>query len=336
MGLELEQADPGFALAGGVVALTVDSGELAVDGDGLGGLADLGERAGEQVERQRVGRVGAEEDLQPSERALGVAALEVDLAERAHDVELVGIEVEQPLGDLHVVFVPRLVAQVVQGALELGDRAVVLALAGVAFGEADAVGLVVGAELDDLFEQLEAVGVAPFALVGADDDLELTDRFGPEAELDVELAELAVHVDEGGVGAEDLLVDRDAFEEEAALFVVAGDAVVGRDRLVDRPLADLQVGDAVPDPNVVGIFVDDRAQLADGAVELALLSVPLRRSDDLVLVEGHLRVLLSARQTGRSTPGRCWSAGSGRWYGPPPATVKNGPPSNEGRRVATC
>jgi hypothetical protein len=287
--IEGEDAPERLESRGGVVGLFVEAGELAVDADGLGHLPELGERAGEQLERGDVGGRGLETRLQAGEGATGVPPAQVDLGDEAQVLGVVGREVGDAFADLDGLVPTLALVKLLEDDLELVDRLRVVVLAGEGLGEPDAVRDVVGGEFDDLAQQQDAVAVPPLPLVGADDELVLPDGVRCETELDVEFGQLEVGLGVTRVDVEDLLPDGDGLQEEPALAVVDRNPVVGRDRLRDGPLLGEEIADLQPDANVVGVLGHDGLVLLQRTVELALLRVPLGVGDGLVFVDRHLR-----------------------------------------------
>ncbi len=119
------------------------------------------------------------------------------------------------------------------------------------------------------------------------DGLEVLHRIGHQAELAIELRELEDHVDEARIELEDLLVDRDRFEEETLLVIEARDLQVRLDRVLLRTLLRVEITDLQPDADVLRILVDDPQVLLHRLVDLSLVDKLAGRIHDLFFVEGH-------------------------------------------------
>ena len=170
------------------------------------------------------------------------------------------------------------------------DRVLDEAFLRVQLGELDARRDVLGIEIDELLDRRERFLRLAFAMEVRRDRLVVLHRIGHQAELAVELGELQDHVDEARIELEDLLVDRDRFEEEALLVIEARDLEVRLGRVLLRALLRVEVADLEPDADVLRILLDDPQVLLDRLVELALLDKLPGRIHDLFFVEGHGRL----------------------------------------------
>ena len=142
------------------------------------------------------------------------------------------------------------------------------------------------------------------------DRLVVLHRIGHEAELAIELGELQDHVDEARIELEDLLVDRDRFEEETLLVIEARDLEIRLGRVLLRALLRVEVADLQPHADVLRIFLNDPQVLLHRFVDLPLIDKLAGRIHDLFFVEGHGRLLppgrdvvAASRQAHGSMPG---------------------------------
>src|ERR1051325_8615051 len=110
---------------------------------------------------------------------------------------------------------------------------------------------------------------------------------GHHPQLAVELGELEDHVYEARVELDDLLVDRDGFMQEPLVVIEPRDLEIGLDRVLFRALLGVEVADLEPDPDVLGVLVNDAEVLLDRLVDLTLVDKLARRIHDLFFVKGH-------------------------------------------------
>ena len=193
------------------------------------------------------------------------------------------------LDHAEVIVLARMALQVLRGAAQLGDRLRDVLLPRVLLAEADAARDVLGIEIDELLQRVEArLRVADFLVVRSD-GLPFLGRVAGEAELLVQLREADVHLDALD-DLEHLLVERDGLQVEALRRVRAGDlleAVRGLGRALHL-LVELR--QLLQDADVVRIELQDPLVLLHRLLELALGYQLRGRLDDLVLVHRYGRL----------------------------------------------
>ena len=286
------------------LVLDVDARELLEHADGLRLLIERLERLREQPERLDVARIGLEARLQLLQRAARIVATQVQARELAVERVVRRAMPQQALGDLDEVVLPALAPQLLARRRELVRRVVDEPLLRVQLGELDARGDVLGVEIDELLDRLERFLRVAFAMEVRGDGLEVLHRIAHQAELAIQLGELEDDVDEARVELEDLLVDRDGFQEEALLVIEARDLLIGVDRVLLRALLRVEVADLEPHADVLRILLDDPQVLLHRFVDLSLVDKLPGRIHDLVFVEGHaLRTRCDASQRGVRTAG---------------------------------
>ena len=207
--------------------------------------------------------------MQLRQSALGVAAAEVLLGELLRQAHVVLVEVADPLGDAQVIVVTAVALQILRGAAKLRDGLDQVVLARVLLAEPDPRGHIVGVQVDQLLQGIEArLGIAGF-LVMRRDRLPFLGRIPDQSELLVQLGEADVHLHPLD-DLEHLFVERDRLQIKALLRVRARDLLeaVGRLGLAVHLLVEL--GELLQDPDVVRIELQDALVLLDRFVERTL------------------------------------------------------------------
>jgi hypothetical protein len=215
--------------------------------------------------------------------SLGVAAAQVLLGELLRQRHVVLVEVADALGDAEIVVVPAVALQVLRRPPELRHRLDGVLLPGVLLAEPDSRGDVVGVQVDQLFQRVQArLGVAGL-LVMRGDRLPFLGGVAHQPELLVQLGEAHAHLDAID-DLEDLLIERDRLEVEALLRVRPRHLLeaVGRLRLAVHLL--VQLGQLLQDADVVRIDLEDAQILLHRFVERAFRDQLRGRLDDLVFV----------------------------------------------------
>ena len=267
--------------------LDEDARHLLEHRDGLALLIERLERLGQEAERVNVARIRLEAGLELLQRAARIGAAQVQVGQLAVERHVVRLVPEQPLGHLDEVVEPVVLAQVVAGLAELGDRVVNHALFRVELGQLDAGGDVLRIEIDQLADGGQRLARLALAMEVRRHHLEVLHRVREQAELAVELGQLEVDLNQPRIELEDLLVDRDGLQVEALLAVELGDAEIGLRGLVLRALLGVEIADLEPDPDVLRVLADDLEVLLDGLVNLALVPRLAGCVHHLVLVDGH-------------------------------------------------
>ena len=268
--------------------LAVDVRQLLVDRHHLAVLPEIAERLRQQVERLDVVGVALEAELQLRQRALGVAAREVEVGELAGDGEIARLDRRDPLGHLQVLVGAPLPFQQGPGPAEALQRGRDLATARVELAELDGGGDVVRVELDHLPEHGGQPDQVAGPLATGRHLLQLAHGVAHEPELLVEPREPLVHLEVGRIQADDLLVDGDRLEEEALVGVGLRDPREGVGRGPRLALALVELADLEQDADVLRVRGQHLPVGRDRLVERALLDEPGGLRDDLVLVDGHL------------------------------------------------
>jgi hypothetical protein len=274
-----------------------DARHLFLDFDGLGGLPDLRERAGEEAESVEIARVRLEAHLELRERLHPVVrgvAREVDLGGGAR-LRRVGLVVEEPLDDLERVFFASELRELARGDSELAHGAVDVFRARERLGEAQVRQRVGRVEVDDAAEDFDGLLVAVLALQARGHFVERRERVARQTELLIELGELRrdvrVPILEGRHVARDdladLLVDGDRLEREALRRIEFPDPLVGRHGGAIAIHLELEVAHLQEGPSVVRIFLDDPLVLDHRLVVLLLLDVLLGGGEHLFAVNRH-------------------------------------------------
>ena len=182
-----------------------------------------------------------------------------------------------------IIVGPAVPLQVLRSAAQLGHRLDQIVLPRVLFAQPDAGGDVVGVEIDQLLEGIEAgLGVADLLVVRRD-RLPLFGRVAHQSQLLVQLGEADVDLDPID-DLEHLLVERDRLQIEALRRIGLGDLLeaVGRLRLAVHLL--VQLGELLQDPDIVRVHLQHALVFLDGLVERALRDQLGGRLDDLVFV----------------------------------------------------
>ena len=269
--------------------LGVDPGQGAVDGDGLGHLSEVAERLRHETQRVHVLLVGAVADLELAEGLLGLAPGQVLLGQLLGELQVVGREREDALGELDVLVAPLVLPEVGGGAVvELEGLGAPVGL-GVEVAETLAGEDVFRVEVEEPPEHVEVAPLVAGLLEGRGHRLELVRGVVEEAQLLVEAGQLLVHPDVVGGELGDLLVDRHRLEEEALLAVDLGHLVEGAGRAGAVPLLLLDLADLEEDADLLLVLGEDLLVGLDGLVVLPLLDESGRLGDDLVLVDRHRR-----------------------------------------------
>jgi hypothetical protein len=212
---------------------------------------------------------------------------QIEAGELAHQAVVLRLVPEQTLGDLHEVVLAVLPAQLLARVGELLDRVLDQAFLRVQLGELDARRDVLGVEIDELLDRLERFLRVAFAMEVRCDALVVLHRLGHAAELAIQLGELQDHVDEARIELEDLVVDRDRFEEKPLLVIEARDLEVRVGRFLLGALLRVEVADLEPDADVLRILVDDPQVLLHRFVDLALIDKFTGCIHDLFFIQGH-------------------------------------------------
>ena len=281
-----------------MAGVDVDPRQLFQDGNGLGDLPQILERLGQHLQRAEVARVRLEADLQLGERSLRVTAAQIALGQLLGQRDVALVEVADALRHAQVIVGPAVPLQVLRSAAQLGHRLVQIVLPRVLFAQPDAGGDVVGVEIDQLLQGIEAgLGVADLLVVRRD-RLPLFGRVAHQSQLLVQLGEADVDLDPID-DLEHLLVERDRLQIEALRRIGLGDLLeaVGRLRLAVHLL--VQLGQLLQDADVVGIDFEDPLELLDGLLELTFGDQLRGRLHDLVFV--HRSGRLSGRRRGRAS-----------------------------------
>ncbi len=287
VGRELQHALVGRRAVFEPRGLAVNARDLLEHRDGLRQLPELAKRGAEELQGVDVAGVVLVRDLELGQRALGVAAIEVERRQALREVHVAAAVKEQALGDARPVLGPARAVEEAARRLEL--RGGLLTAVGLReqLREANARAHAAAVDLDhpavDAHQGLVVLGAG----VALREGVEVLHRVRPQAQLHVQLGELEVELHQVGVDLEDLLVDRDGLEEEALLVVRDGDAGVGLDGRLPRVHAHLQVADLQEDADVRGVLAEHPLVLHDGAVELVLRGVFLRGVDDLLTIDAH-------------------------------------------------
>ena len=266
-----------------VAGVDVDPRQLLQHRDGLGDLSQILERLGQHLQRAEVARVRLEADLQLGERSLRVAAAQVTLGQLLGQRDVALVEMADPLGHPQVIVGAAVPLQVLRSAAQLGHRLDQIVLPRVLLAQPDAGGDVIGVEIDQLLQGIEAgFGVADLFVVRRD-RLPLFGRVADQSQLLVQLGEADVDLDPID-DLEHLLVERDRFQIEALRRIGLGDLLeaVGRLRLAVHLL--VQLGELLQDTDVVRIDLEDPLELLDGLLELTFGDQLRGRLHDLVFV----------------------------------------------------
>ncbi len=231
----------------------------------------------------RVGRHRGSEQLRRRTRVAGV----LDPQHRVGDeAEVLGVDLDRPLVDPHrLLDTAVLQHQLGDGAVGAQRLVPQLPLL-VQLGELQMVRRVVGLELDHLEEDVDGRRVVVVLEVVVAQHLVLGARLVDQALLVVERGEALVHRQPRRVELDDLLVDRDRFDQEAVFRVLRRDLREQPHRLVDARDAGVEVPQTVQRRNVVGVLLEYLEVLLDGGVDPPLGDVLLGDLDDLLAL-GH-------------------------------------------------
>jgi hypothetical protein len=267
----------------GVAGVGVHARQLLEHRDGLRGLAQVLERLGQHLQRVQVARIGLEADLQLGEGPLRIAAGEEVLGQLARQRGVRLVEVADALGHAEVVVGAAVALQVLGGAPQLGDRLDGVLLARVLLAQPDAGGDVVGIEVDQLLQGIEAGLVVAGLLVMGGDRLPLLGGVADEAQLLVQLGQADVDLDPLH-DLQHLFVERDGLQVEALRPIGARhllEAVRGFGLLLHLLV---ELGQLLEDADVVRVHFQDALVFLDGLLELTFDDQLGSRLDDLVLV----------------------------------------------------
>ncbi len=140
-------------------------------------------------------------------------------------------------------------------------------------------------------------------LVVVGEHLELRARLVDQPLFGVQLGERLVHLEQGRIELDDLLVDRDRFDEETFLGVALRDLGEEIDRLVDALDPRVEVADPVQRVDVVRVVGEQLAILADRRLDFAARNVLLCGLYDLVTRDSHQRIPSKAIWAGNDAGG---------------------------------
>ncbi len=287
VGKEVEDHSPGQRRLVATTALGVDVGQRPVHGDGLRHLPQVAEGLGHEPQRIDILLVGAVARLELPQGLLGVSAGQVFLGQLSGELQVVGREQEDPLGELQMLVAALVLAQMGRGApVELEGLGGPARL-GVEVAEPLAGDDVLRVEIEEPPEHVEVAPLVAGLLMGGGHGLELIGGVVQEPELLVEPGQLLVHPDVVGGELDDLLEDGHRLQEEALVAVDLGDLVEGRGRGGVVALLLLDLADLQEDANLLAILGEDLVVGLQGLVVLALLDEPGGLGDDLVLVDRH-------------------------------------------------
>jgi hypothetical protein len=250
--------------------------------------------------------------LQEAHSLVEVLLGDVDLRELEAQLGAGLIDLEALLEDLHRLGQVALLVELVGDGGVDPDRLGLLAHPHVQLGQATLELQVGGVDVHHLAEDVGRFPGLPLLQVLVQDDLELALGLHQEALLAVQVGELQVRVQRGGVQAIDLLPDRDRLEQEAVPGVEVRDLRVllaGLPRAVQLGVEVTDLVDGVP---VARIRLQELPVEIDGLVEatgLLLLVGVLLQLDRVDL--GHALPLRPP------APGleRCWTLPRINWAG---------------------
>ena len=102
------------------------------------------------------------------------------------------------------------------------------------------------------------------------EDLVLALGLHRQALFAVEIGQLGVDVELGGIELVDLFVDGDGFEEEAVARIVIGDPAENLDRFIVAVDADPEVADAIQSVDIAGVVIEEAFVFFDRRLDLSL------------------------------------------------------------------
>ncbi len=299
-----KEVDPAH-LDPGVLILWVRLEQLAEDGLGLVDLVAAEVCLAEARQKLGVPGGGANRLLEVAGRLVVVLLEQVDTSQLVAQPGARGVQLEPLLEDLERFReVPLLVELLGDGNVLLHGLGLV-PVAGVEVGQLAADLQITGIDIDDLLEDVGGVPPPAPLQVLVDDDLVLSLGLHHEALLGVELGQVEVGVEGGGVELVDLLPDRDGLEQEAVFGVEVGDLGVLLGRVAGPPELGEKVADLVGGVPVAWVVVDDLSIELDRLLEAAglLLFVGLLLGLDRVEL-AHVRPRTHPRSPRRPGPRR--------------------------------
>ena len=264
-------------------AVRVHARQLLEHRERLGGLPQVLEGAGEHLQRAQIAGTRLEADLQLGQGALRVAAREEVLGQLLRQPGVRLVEMADALGDTQVVVAAAVALQVLRGPAQLRDRFDQVVLPRVLLAQPDAAGHVVGIQIDELLERVQALLVVPALLVVRGDRLPLLGGVAHQPELLVQLGEAHVHFDALD-DLEHLLVERDGLQVEALRRVGARDLLEAIRRLGLLLHLLVELGELLQDADVVRVHFQHALVFLHRLLELTLGDQFRGRLDDLVLV----------------------------------------------------
>ncbi len=212
---------------------------------------------------------------------------QVELGETAQDVRVVVLVIEEALADADVIFVAIFGEQALGSEAEVLDRLLFATLAGVEFGNPQALRDVGDVELGDHAKTLEPLGDLAGLEVRLGDKLVGGDRVGGSIDRVQALGDLDVDIETAGIQAEDLPVDSDRLGRFVVGRVKIGDLAKAIDRSRIIAGSDQTVGEHHPRADVARVGLDDRLVLASGAIVLLAPRVLRGCSQCFLSVERH-------------------------------------------------
>jgi hypothetical protein len=235
----------------------------------------------------RVVRAPFERRLHDLRGVLVVLRLEERGDQRLDQFRVAGVDLERLAEDLHRLVEHAALEQHPSDAVVLLQRVGGLVVLRVEVGELDVDVDRVRVELGDFAVDAEGVsGVAVLEVV-VGQDLVLALRLHRQPLLRVEVGELGVDVELGGIELVDLLEDRDRFEEEAVARVVVGDLREDLDRFLVAVDADPEIADAIEGVDVVRVVVEEALVFLDRRFDLSFGDQLFGAGDDLIALNRH-------------------------------------------------
>ncbi len=256
--------------------------------DGLGALPHL--ELGLGKEREAVRRPGS--GLQDGHGRIGVVLGEKRADEVLLRLDVVGRELQGLLKDLGGFVVRPPLEEHVADQAVLHDGLVLLVGGAVQVGQADLNLYVRRIDRRHLLVHADGIRHPVVLLVVVGEDLVLAPGVLDQPLLVVEVGQLVVDLELGGVDLVDLLEDRDRLQEEAVLGVEVGDPGEIGDR-VPRPVhPDVEVPHLVQGRDVLGVVLQDAEVFLQRLIELTLGQQLLGGLKDLFAVDRHVLVLI--------------------------------------------
>jgi len=228
-----------------------------------------------------------EADLEVLQRPLVIVPLDINIDGVFSDLDVVRIEVDNPLGDLRVVVEAALLLEHVRRLPKVLQGVVVAVLFGVGLGELDAQSDVLGVEADEFLEHLDLFPALALFLVAL---LRATERLGgilEPTQTVVGFADIAMELRVLRVEPECLFIDGDRLLIEVSPGVSVADLAVRCDRSLLLVDAGVQVGEFQAAPYVVGVVFDELLEFLDGSTPVPRPNLCLGGGTELFAVDAH-------------------------------------------------